>query len=59
MAKMELTCEVCGKTFTRYPSQVKRTNFCSRECLQRYNSEHYNPYGYRRDAERRKQGERR
>ena len=58
MAKIETTCEVCGKVFARYPSQLKRTNFCSRECLQRYNSEHFSPYVYRRDAVRRKQQQR-
>ena len=33
--KVILTCEYCGKKFTRYPSRLKRKGrgrFCSREC---------------------------
>ena len=29
---MQVTCEYCGKVFSRVPSKVKEHNFCSREC---------------------------
>jgi protein-arginine kinase activator protein McsA len=32
--KVELTCETCGRTFTRFPSLVKSgPSFCSQECV--------------------------
>lgn len=41
------TCNWCGKTFKRYPSQMvgKEMAFCSRECLARYRSKEHNPTG--------------
>lgn len=45
--KTKLTCDYCGKEIERCPSQVKRHNFCSRECLGKYSSKSQNPKGYR------------
>ena len=49
MAKTELQCDYCGKVIFRYPSQIKKRNFCDKACLGRYNSKECNPdgYGYR------------
>ena len=47
MAKIETTCEMCGKVFFRYPSHLKKTNFCSKTCLGKYNSKLFNPSGYK------------
>lgn len=44
--KIEITCDWCGKTVKRYPSQVKAHNFCSRGCLGAFASKSTNPEGY-------------
>lgn len=48
MGKHELACDMCGRKIFRYPSQIKKHNFCSRECLADYSSAIKNPEGYRR-----------
>lgn len=45
--KVELRCDYCGKTIFRYPSQIKKHNFCSRECLAKYSNSTTNPKGYK------------
>lgn len=44
---MQYRCEWCGKSFERYPSQMKgkRLAFCSRKCLAVYRSKEHNPEG--------------
>lgn len=38
----EISCLVCGKTRWVKPSKIKKNgNFCSRECVHKYLSEHY------------------
>lgn len=46
-SKVILQCDMCGKAVSRYPCQIKRHNFCSRQCLWAYNSKSKNPEGYR------------
>lgn len=41
-------CDWCEIEFTRYPSRIKRTNYCSRKCLAEATSKTKNPEGYRR-----------
>lgn len=37
---IEVTCKYCGKTFSRYPSQVTSDNsFCSRKCCNEWQAE--------------------
>ena len=45
--KIKLTCDYCGKEIERFPSQVKRHNFCGRECLSKYTNKSANPEGYK------------
>lgn len=45
--KVELKCDFCGKTITRYSSKIKDHNFCSRECLAKYSSSRTNPSKYK------------
>lgn len=35
--RVECSCDNCGKVFKRFPSQIKKNNYCSRECQ----NEHY------------------
>ena len=44
--KYSLTCDMCGKSFERYRCQIKKHNFCSRECLARFSNKCKNPNGY-------------
>ncbi len=44
---MKVNCNWCRKEIERCPSQVKERNFCSRECLGKFNSKKYNPDGYK------------
>ena len=48
--KVPITCNWCGKTFYRYPSQLKGKQyfFCSRKCLASFSSKTKNPTGYDR-----------
>lgn len=36
--KVEAKCEYCGKTVTRYPSEIRSHVFCSRECAKHFTS---------------------
>lgn len=42
-----ITCDWCGTEFKRWPSTIKRTNYCSRKCLAEATSKAKNPDGYR------------
>ena len=48
MNKVRYVCDMCGKTFERYPCQMKGKKhcFCSRECLWAFSSKSKNPEGY-------------
>lgn len=46
MKKEKLQCCYCGKPIYRYPSQIKRHNFCSKRCLASFSSKTLNPDGY-------------
>lgn len=45
--KLKVECDMCGKIFYRYPSQIKKHNFCSRKCLADFSRADINPGGYR------------
>lgn len=45
--KRKLKCAWCGCEIERYPSQVKKHNFCSRTCLAAYSNKEKNPNGYK------------
>ena len=36
--KVKLVCEYCGKNYNVYPCKKKTSNFCSRKCLEKWNS---------------------
>jgi len=44
--KVEIHCDMCGKSIIRYPSQVKRHNFCGYQCLADYSNKAKNPEKY-------------
>lgn len=44
--KKQIPCDMCGKLLLRYPSQLKRHNFCSRKCLADFSSRERNPEKY-------------
>ncbi len=44
--KLEIKCDWCGKVVTRYPSRIKKHNFCSKSCLASFSSKEKNPDGY-------------
>lgn len=44
--KSIMKCDWCGKEISRYPSQVKKHNFCSRKCTTDFSSKQINPMGY-------------
>lgn len=44
--QVETSCDWCGKTIYRYPSQIKKHNFCCKECLAAYSSRSKNPGKY-------------
>lgn len=44
--KISLTCDFCGARIERYPSRVKKHNFCSQKCLADYSSKTRNPEKY-------------
>lgn len=48
MNKVPYTCDMCGKTFERYPCQMKgkKHTFCSRACLWAFSSRKENPERY-------------
>lgn len=45
--KNRIKCDMCGKEIERYPSQVKRHNFCSRKCLAEFSGRQTNPERYK------------
>lgn len=44
--KTTLRCDFCGAYIQRYPSQIKKHNFCSKSCLAAFSSKSKNPSGY-------------
>lgn len=44
MPKVEVRCERCGRAVFRYPAQVSKHPFCSRECARKFNSERMSRY---------------
>lgn len=44
--KVEIHCDMCGKIISRYPSQVKKHNFCGHQCLADFSSKTKNPEKY-------------
>ena len=44
--KKIIACDWCGTEIERYPSQIKKHNFCSRACLAAYSSKSKNPKKY-------------
>jgi len=44
--KIQIKCDWCGKLIERYPSQIKRHNFCSKKCLSEFSARDLNPEGY-------------
>lgn len=44
--KLKIVCDWCGKLISRYPSQIKKLNFCCRSCLAAFSSKSKNPEGY-------------
>lgn len=39
-----IPCDVCGKVFEKPTNKIKQMNFCSRECLNKYNSMRFSSY---------------
>ena len=46
--KLTIPCDWCGIEISRYPSQIKRFNFCCRKCLADYSNKTRNPEGYKK-----------
>ena len=46
MGMVEIKCDFCGKVIKRYPSQIKKHNFCSKNCLADFSSKTRNPGKY-------------
>jgi len=44
--KSIIRCDWCDKEISRYPSQIKKHNFCSRKCLADFSNKQINPTGY-------------
>lgn len=44
--KLKIECNWCGKEIYKYPSQIKKHNFCSRKCLSDFSNKIINPTGY-------------
>ena len=44
--KSKIKCDWCEKEISRYPSQIKKHNFCSRKCLADFSNKNKNPNGY-------------
>lgn len=45
--RLQLTCDMCGKIICRYPSQINKHNFCSKQCRTDYTSKTKNPLHYK------------
>lgn len=46
MGTQKILCDYCGREIYRYPSQIKKHNFCSRQCLASYSNKTKNPEHY-------------
>ena len=44
MRKIIIPCDKCSKLFQKKPSQIRKTNFCCRECLNQYNAQRFSTY---------------
>lgn len=44
MSKQEISCDACGKRISRYPSQIRPHNFCSRKCAKVFTSNRMSNY---------------
>lgn len=44
--KSKIKCDWCEKEISRYPSQIKKHNFCSRKCLADFSNKKINPTRY-------------
>lgn len=47
VAKIKCNCDFCGKEIYRYPSCIKKLNFCSKECVDNFCRKSTNPEKYR------------
>lgn len=47
MPKTIIKCDWCGADISRYTSRIKRHNFCSRKCMDLFQSKSNNPDRYR------------
>lgn len=47
MSKIELHCDMCGRTFMKYKCQCHTHNFCSRQCASDFSSKSKNPEHYK------------
>lgn len=45
---MTVNCSWCGQTVSRYPSQINKNTYCSKECRSKHLSKKHNPEGYLR-----------
>ena len=41
---VEVQCEICGKAFKRFPSQIRSHIFCSRKCSRQFTSKRMRVY---------------
>lgn len=44
--KIAVKCDFCGAEIWKYPSTIRKHNFCSRACLASFSSKTKNPLGY-------------
>ncbi len=44
--KIAIHCAWCGKEILKYPSQIKKKNFCCRACQAAFSRKDMNPTGY-------------
>ena len=44
--KLKMECNWCGTEIYKYPSKIKKHNFCSRKCLSEFSNKSINPTGY-------------
>ena len=44
--KIIISCDYCGAEIMRYPSKIKKHNFCGRSCLAAFSSKTKNPNRY-------------
>jgi hypothetical protein len=48
MSKILVKCVWCGKEVLRYPSQIRKNSYCSKDCRSKHISREHNPNGYTR-----------